>query len=142
MTMLRKIFAPVWQEYKLRPHPISIALAIQPAGIAAIVLGEGASRAFAIIGGGDTIPVIMGTFMLLGGFLTVLGACKHGALVELIGLSFTASGAFIYATGVIGGLGWSGIIAGCGYAGIALGAFGRVLLIGSDARKLAHRDKT
>lgn len=138
-----RFFEPLWLEYKMRPHPIAIALCVQPAGLAAIVLGEGASRAFTIIGGGDTIPTIMGVFLMFGGLLTLIGACRiRGALIELIGLAFTGFGSFIYSVGVIGGLGWNGIIAGMGYAGICLGAIGRVILIANDAQKLAHRRRS
>lgn len=137
---IERFFEPLWLEYKMRPHPIAIALCVQPAGLSAIVLGEGASRAFMIIGGGDIIPTILGVFLMLGGLLTLIGACRpRGALIELIGLSFTSFGSFIYATGVIAGLGWNGIIAGMGFAGIFLGSIGRVFLIAGEAQKLARR---
>jgi hypothetical protein len=124
------------QEFASRPLSVVIPAMMIPVGTAAFILGQGASRAFTLIPGGELIAHTMGFLLALGGALAMLGTVRLGTLVELLGLVLIAAGATIYASGVILGLGWNGIIAGGAYAAIAIGCIGRVILLSSVAHRL------
>lgn len=121
----------------MRPVATAISVAMVPVGLLTIILGVDASRAFAVIGGGDLggdiIARLMGALLLVGSLMTIGGITRFGAFVELIGLALVASGALLYAGGAVIGLGWQGSIAAGGYLSIAVGSCGRVVLIAQAA---------
>src|SRR5258708_4896323 len=106
-----------------------------PIGAATIVLGDQASRAFTLIPGGGLIAHILGGLLALGGAVSVAGTLKMGSFTELLGQVFIAAGTFLYAGGVVIGLGLNGIIAGGAYLAIAIGSVGRVILLAHLARQ-------
>ena len=120
--------------FALRPLAVTVPAAMVPIGIATVALGDNASRAFTLIPGGSLIAHALGILLTVGGVLTLAGTLRMGTFVELLGLAFVAMGAFLYAAGVLIGLGENGIIAGGAYAAIAIGCLGRVVMLGS----LAH----
>jgi hypothetical protein len=127
-------------ELRLRPMATSMTLAAIFVGVAALILGEGASKAFTIIGGphgGALIAHLMGALLAAGGVVTVAGVARLGSLAELFGLGLISAGAFIYGAGVLLGLGHQGLIAGGLALGLSVGAGLRVWLLSAAARQLA-----
>jgi len=129
----------LWRSFKfafaLRPLAVTVPAAMIPIGVATLALGSEASRAFTLIPGGSLIAHALGMLLLIGGVLTIAGTLRMGTFVELIGLVFVSTGAFLYAGGVIIGLGVNGLIAGGAYAAITVGCVGRVVMLGSLAHK-------
>lgn len=148
MMLINRDMSPwraLYVEFRLRPLSVTVPVIMIPTGIMALILGEGASRAFTIIGGeggstGALIAHMMGLFLALGGALAILGTVRFGTLIELIGLMLVAAGAFIYAAGVVIGLGFNGVIAGGGFLSISLGCAGRVVLLADTAKRLFERE--
>lgn len=105
-------------------------------GIAAIILGDHASRAFTELGGGSMIRV-MGAAMLVGGLLVATGIVRADFFLEVIGLALAAFGATVYGIGVVMGLGTQGLVTGPENILIALAFFGRIALISRRARGAA-----
>ena len=116
-----------------KPTAVAIPMAMIPIGIAALVFGDDASRAFTELGGGIIIR-FLGACMVAGGALVLASILRNDALAEVIGLALCALGAAIYGLGVIFGLGSQGIIAGLGYLGITAGFLGRIALLMRAAR--------
>jgi len=121
--------------FALRPLAVTVPAAMVPIGIATLALGSEASRAFSLIPGGSLIAHVLGLLLFLGGVLTIAGTVRLGTFCELIGLVFVSTGSFLYAGGVIIGLGVNGLIAGGAYAAITVGCAGRVVMLGSLAHK-------
>jgi hypothetical protein len=107
-------------------------------GLAAIILGDNASRAFTELGGGSMIRV-MGAAMLVGGALVTTGIVRADYLLEVIGLALAAFGATVYGVGVVMGLGTQGLVTGPENILIALAFFGRIALISRRARAASSR---
>lgn len=116
-----------------KPTAVTVPLAMIPIGVAALILGEDASRAFANIGGGTVIR-FMGAVMLAGGISVLAAILRDDALYELVGLVLAALGAAIYGIGVILGLGTHGVIAGGGFLAMAIAFLGRIRLLMRAAR--------
>lgn len=121
-----------------KPTAVTVPLAMIPIGIAALILGEDASRAFTEIGGGVVIR-FMGAVMLAGGTSVLIAILRDDPLYELIGLVLAALGAAIYGTGVILGLGTQGVVAGIGYLAMSAAFLGRIRLLMRAARELGQK---
>lgn len=132
MMIVRRLY----HAWEATQTALTIPLILLPAGMLALILGEGVSRSFTNIGG-DTVLRVLGALMVIGGSLVVIGTLKGDALLEVCGLVFSALGAAIYGAGVIIGLGQLGLLAGIGYLGITLALLGRVFLILKAARVAA-----
>lgn len=122
--------------------PVIMPFALICVGAVALVLGEGASKAFANLGGSVAIRV-MGVLMLVGGGLIIASILKRNYYpMELAGLVIAALGAAIYGGGVVLGLHSQGLVSGIGYSGITLTLLGRVffLLRVAKTREMAGVD--
>ena len=122
------------QAWMVRPMAITLPLGMIPIGIAAIILGDNASRAFTELGGAAMIRV-MGVAMLTGGLLVAAGIVRNDALLEVVGLALAAFGATVYGIGVLLGLGLNGLVTGPENLIIALAFFGRIAMISRAARR-------
>lgn len=133
------IFRAIALELRIRPTVTSMTFASVFVGICALILGEGASRAFTILGGdsgGALIAHVMGGALFLGGVITLAGIARLGSLFELMGLGLISGGSFIYAVAVFIGLGSNGLIAGGLAGGLAVGTALRVVLLARAATQL------
>lgn len=126
----------LWAAWREQPTAVTLPLGMTVIGLAAIVLGETASRAFVELGGSAMIRV-MGAAMLVGGLLVAVSIICSDYLLEVIGLALAAFGATVYGTGVILGLGLNGLVTGPENLLIALAFFGRIALISRRARAVA-----
>jgi hypothetical protein len=124
----------LWAAWREQPTAVTLPLGMTLIGLAAIVLGDSASRAFTELGGGSMIRV-MGAAMLVGGLLVAAGIVRADFLLEVIGLALAAFGATVYGTGVILGLGTQGLVTGPENLLIAVAFFGRIALISRRARR-------
>ena len=140
MTGLRRFLHAVATAWDTRPTIVTIPLGLIPLGLAAIVLGENASRAFTNLGGG-TLVRVLGLAMVIGGLLFAVSIALDDAMYEAIGLSVTTLGVSIYGCGVILGLGTQGLLAGGGYVLIAVGFLGRIRFLLRRARLHAGRHR-
>ncbi|MGH3985756.1 MAG: hypothetical protein ACRDTZ_00355 [Pseudonocardiaceae bacterium] len=138
--MLSRIVGPVGRfgravavAWNTRPTIVTIPLGLIPLGIAAIIIGENASRAFTNLGGG-TLVRVLGLAMVVGGVLFAVSVALDDAMYEAMGLSVTTLGVSIYGCGVVFGLGEQGMLAGGGYVLIAIGFLGRIRLLLARAR--------
>lgn len=135
----------IWRSYAiafaLRPLAVTIPTMMVPIGIATLVLGQGASRAFSLIAGGAVVAHLMGVLLALGGVLTLAGMVRWGTFTELIGLVFVAAGSLIYSSGAIIGLGTNGIISAGAYVAIGIGCVGRVITLSSLAHQLPYHER-
>jgi hypothetical protein len=126
-----------------RPWSMVMTITAVPVGVAALLLGEDASRAFTIIGGGGfasaLIPHLIGALLLFGGFLALAGVARHGHFWEALGLSCIAAGSLIYGFGVLVGLGLNGLIAGGLGIGNGVGAGLRAVLVASLVKRPPRR---
>ena len=139
------IFRAIAIELRIRPTVTSMTFAAIFVGVCAMVLGEGASRAFTILGGhsgGALIAHVMGGALFLGGVATLAGVARLGSLVELLGLGLISGGAFVYAAAVFLGLGANGLIAGGLAAGLSVGTALRVVLLARAATQLYRPRET
>jgi hypothetical protein len=100
-----------------------------PVGVTALVLGDGASRAFTLLPGGSMIAHLLGVLLSLGGALVTGAILANEYLIEAIGLALMSGGAAMYGMGVVLGLGLNGVIAGGGFLAIAVGSTGRVFIL-------------
>lgn len=123
--------------WRTKPTAVTVPLAMIPIGIAAVILGDGASKAFDNLGGGVIIR-LMGLVMVAGGFFVIQGILKNSTLHEVIGLTLAALGAAIYGAGVILGLRTQGLVAGLGYLAMALAFLGRIQLLMRAAGSLSR----
>lgn len=123
----------LWAAWREQPTAVTLPLGMTIIGIAAIILGDNASRAFTELGGGSMIRV-MGAAMLVGGILVTTGIIRSDYLLEVIGLALAAFGATVYGIGVILGLGTQGLVTGPENLLIAVAFFGRIALISRRAR--------
>jgi hypothetical protein len=126
----------LWAAWRQQPTAVTLPLGMTIIGLAAIVLGDHASRAFTELGGGAMIRV-MGAAMLVGGVLVAVSIVRSDYLLEVIGLALAAFGATVYGVGVILGLGTQGLVTGPENLLIALAFFGRIALISRRARGAA-----
>lgn len=130
----------LYLEFLIRPMATAMTSAATFVGVCALILGEGASRAFTIIGGGPhggaLIIHVMGALMAGGGVLTLVGVLRPLAIAELLGLGLVSAGALIYGAGVLIGLGTNGLVAGGLSLGLSVGAALRVVLLAAEARRL------
>lgn len=141
----KRIHQAFYAEFRIRPTATSLVVASVICGVWALILGEGASRAFTVIGGGPggsgaLIAHLMGAFLLIGGLISLAGSLRLGTLVELLGLVFASAGWFIYGGGVLIGLGANGLIAGSLALILAVGSAGRVLLLTTQAKRFFNGD--
>jgi hypothetical protein len=126
----------LWLAWREQPTAVTLPLGMTVIGLAAIVLGENASRAFVELGGSAMIRV-MGAAMLVGGLLVAASIIRSDYLLEVMGLALAAFGATVYGIGVILGLGLNGLVTGPENLLIALAFFGRIALISRRARAAA-----
>ena len=138
----------IWIELRIRPTVTSMLFASIFVGVCAMILGEGASRAFTDLGGengGALIAHVMGGALFLGGLAALAGIARLGSLVELLGLGLVSGGAFVYAAAVLLALGPNGLIAGGLAAGLSMGTAMRVVLLMRAATQLygpaGHREQ-
>lgn len=109
-----------------RENPTTvIAIIMIPTGTAALILGDGVSKAFSNLGGATPVRC-MGIVMLTGAAFIITSVIRDDALQEVLGLSLCALGAAIYGLGVILGLRTQGIVAGLGYLSITVAMLGRI----------------
>lgn len=136
----------VWRafmdEYRHRPTVTAMILGMLPAGLFALYLGEGASRAFTVLSSGSTdtaalLAHVMGGLLAIGSILAMAGIVRLGVMVELLGVGLISSGTWFYGLGVIIGLGWNGAIAGTISLSYAVGSAGRVLALAREAKVFA-----
>jgi hypothetical protein len=120
-----------------KPTAVVLPLGLIPIGIAAVILGDGASKAFDNLGGGVLIR-LMGLVMVAGGVCVSLGIIKDDSVYEVIGLTLAALGAAIYGVGVILGLRSQGIVAGLGYLTMSAAFLSRIRLLMRAARTLSR----
>jgi hypothetical protein len=118
----------IYKAWNQKPTAVTIPLFMLPIGIAALILGDDASRAFANLGGAVLIR-IMGAAMVTGSTLVMVSLLRDDALVEVCGLAFAALGAAIYSAGVLLGLGTQGVVAGLGFLAITVAFLGRIRLL-------------
>lgn len=121
-------YMKIYQAWRAAQTPVVLSLSLAAVGIVTLVLGDGASRAFADIGGA-TILRIMGGILIIGSGLVMSSIISNSSLREVLGLSFLALGAAIYGGGAIIGLHSQGLVSGIGYAGIALTLLSRVFFV-------------
>jgi len=126
----------LWAAWREQPTAVTLPLGMTLIGLAAIILGDNASRAFTELGGGAMIRV-MGAAMLVGGLLVATSIVRNDYLLEVIGLALAAFGATVYGIGVILGLGLNGLVTGPENILIAVAFFGRIALISRRARAQA-----
>ncbi|MGH3429982.1 MAG: hypothetical protein ACRDQZ_20835 [Mycobacteriales bacterium] len=129
----------LWAAWREQPTAVTLPLGMTLIGLAAVALGDNASRAFTELGGGAMIRV-MGAAMLVGGLLVATGIIRNDYLFEVIGLALAAFGATVYGIGVVLGLGTQGLITGPENLLIAIAFFGRIALISRRARQAAPPD--
>ncbi|MDQ2882091.1 MAG: hypothetical protein M3Y48_12935 [Actinomycetota bacterium] len=118
-----------------RPYTVVLAVVLLVPGALAIVYGDAVSQALSNIAAG-TISRMMGTLLVVGSSLTLLGIARNTALTETLGLTVTAIGCAIYGLGVILGLGLHGAVAGSGFLAIAAGTIRRVITLAAVAREV------
>jgi hypothetical protein len=129
----------LWAAWREKPTAVTLPLGMTIIGLAAVILGENASRAFTELGGSAMIRV-MGLAMLAGGLLVAAGIVRNDYLLEVIGLALAAFGATVYGIGVVLGLGVQGLVTGPENILIAVAFFGRIALISRRARQAAPPD--
>lgn len=129
----------IWQQLQSawvhRPYTVVLAVVLLVPGALAIVYGDEVSQALSNIAAG-TISRLMGTLLVVGSALTLLGIARNRALTETLGLTVTAIGCAIYGLGVILGLGLHGAVAGSGFLAIAAGTIRRVITLAAVAREV------
>lgn len=128
----------IWQlrsAWVHRPYTVVLAVVLLVPGALAIVYGDEVSQALSNIAAG-TISRLMGTLLVVGSALTLLGIARNRALTETLGLTVTAIGCAIYGLGVILGLGLHGAVAGSGFLAIAAGTIRRVITLAAVAREV------
>jgi hypothetical protein len=133
------IFRAIVLEMRIRPTVTSMIFASIVAGVGAVILGAGASRAFTVISSEGTDQYIargMGVLMVTGGLLALAGVTRKGLLVEMFGLGLISGGMFIYAAALFLGLGLNGFIAGTLSLGLSVGTSLRIRLLTRAARQL------
>ncbi|PZS19021.1 MAG: hypothetical protein DLM60_10865 [Pseudonocardiales bacterium] len=118
-----------------RPYTVVLAVVLLVPGALAIVYGDEVSQALSNIAAG-MISRMMGTLLVVGSTLTLLGIARNRALTETLGLTVTAIGCAIYGLGVILGLGLHGAVAGSGFLAIAAGTIRRVITLAAVAREV------
>jgi hypothetical protein len=103
-----------------RPAVTVLTAAVAVPGVYALILGAGASQAFTnLVGarGAQLIAHSLGTALLLGAALGVIGLARDDRFIELMGLVLIIAGAALYVGGVLLGLGAKGgmaaLFAGC-----------------------------
>lgn len=133
-TWLCRLYA-AWQKTQTL---VILPLALTCVGVVALILGDGASKAFANLGG-STVIRIMGVFLIVGGTLIISSVLNSNYAREVLGLALTALGAAIYGGGVVLGLHAQGLVSGIGYTGITLTLLGRIFFLIQAARKDQHQ---
>ncbi len=118
-----------------RPYTVVLAVVLLFPGVLAIAYGDDVSQALSNIAAGS-ISRLMGTLLVVGSILTLLGVARNRALTETLGLTVTAIGCAIYGLGVILGLGLHGAVAGSGFLAIAAGTIRRVITLAAAAREV------
>ncbi len=118
-----------------RPYTVVLAVALVFPGVLAIVYGDDVSQALSNIAAGS-ISRLMGTLLVVGSALTLIGIARNRTLTETLGLTATAIGCAIYGLGVILGLGLHGAVAGSGFLAIAAGTIRRVITLAAVAREV------
>jgi hypothetical protein len=125
MTTPRSWPSQLYLGWKNTQTPVILSAALLAVGIVALILGDGASKSFANLGGAVVIR-IMGALLVIGGSLTLSSLVKASAMREVCGLVFLALGAAIYGGGVMLGLHNQGLISSIGYAGITITLLDRI----------------
>jgi hypothetical protein len=125
--------------FRLTPTIAAVPVVMLPVGIITLVMGAGASRAFTLMPGGGMYGHLVGFLLAAGSILNLTGMLRSLHLVEAIGAGLVSAGAFLYAFGVVLGLGWNGIIAGGGFLAIAIGGAGRVAVLAHRANEVKRR---
>lgn len=129
----------IWQQLQSawvhRPYTVVLAVVLMVPGALAIVYGDSVSQALSNIAAG-TISRLMGTLLVVGSALTLIGIARNRALTETLGLTVTAIGCAIYGLGVILGLGLHGAVAGSGFLAIAAATIRRVITLAAVAREV------
>jgi len=114
---------------------VLLAVALVFPGALAIVYGDAVSQALSNIAAGS-ISRLLGTLLVVGSTLTLIGIARNRTLTETLGLTVTAIGCAIYGLGVILGLGLHGAVAGSGFLAIAAGTIRRVITLAAVAREV------
>jgi hypothetical protein len=117
-----------------RPYTLVFALVFPIPGVAAIIVGDEISAAFANISA-DFVSRAMGVTMVAGSVLTLVGIMRGRSLWEAGGLTLIAAGCLVYGLGVLLGLGLAGLVAGTGFLAIAVGTLLRVVSLASAAHE-------
>jgi hypothetical protein len=124
-----------------RPAVTVLTAALAVPGVYALILGAGASQAFTnLVGarGAQLIAHSLGTALLVGAALGIIGLARDDRFIELMGLVLIIAGAALYVGGVLLGLGAKGgmaaLFAGC----IAAALTARTVLVLSQ---IPHKKK-
>jgi hypothetical protein len=128
-----------YQAWERSEPPIVLSVFLVSVGVVAVILGDGASKSFADLGGSVVIR-IMGVILIIGGCLVISSIVNSDALREVLGLALTALGTAIFSGGAILGLGTQGLVSGIGYAGITLTLLSRILFLLTSARAHSKLD--
>ena len=103
-----------------RPAVTVLTAAVAVPGVYALILGAGASQAFTNLTGARGAQLIahsLGTALLIGATLGIVGLARDDRFIELMGLVLIVAGAVLYVGGVLLGLGAKGgmaaLFAGC-----------------------------
>jgi hypothetical protein len=122
------------------PYTLAFAIVLPIPGVLAVVYGDAVSRALENISAGSTSR-LMGSALLLGPLITLVGIIRGRTFAEAIGLTIMAAGCVIYGLGVILGLGLAGAVAGTGFLAIAIGTVLRIITLAVTAHNLNDGDE-
>ncbi len=130
--------------FRTRPGTTFLTAGMAAPGIYALILGAGSSQAFTnLVGirGAQLIAHSLGTALLFGAILGLIGLAKDDRFIELMGLVLIIAGASMYTIGVVLGLGAKGGMAALGYAVIAVAVAARTVLVLSQIPHGKKRSK-
>lgn len=126
--------------YKLQPMLVAVGTTAVPLGMAVIILGERASRAFSVLGG-DIPAKMIGLALFTAGLLLMVGIFSNNFFLQAIGSSAGLVGFVLYGGGCYLGLGINGVIAGTLSLAVAAGFAGRIWLVTDLARRVSGSGK-
>ena len=130
--------------FRTRPGTTFLTAGAAVPGIYALILGAGASQAFTnLVGirGAQVIVHSLGTALLFGAILGLIGLAKDDRFIELMGLVLIIAGASMYSIGVVLGLGAKGGMAALFAANIAVAMGARTVLVLSQVPRGKKRSK-
>jgi len=130
--------------FRTRPGTTFLTAGMVIPGVYALILGAGASQAFTnLVGirGAQIIAHSLGTALLFGAVLGIIGVARDDRFIELMGLVLIIAGASMYSIGVVLGLGAKGGMAALFAANIAAAMIARTVLVLSQIPRGKKRSK-